>query len=187
MTQIESKTIDLQKILRHDCKQNPDRQQYPASEPRMSQFIVRNKDYVTRVRESFARQGFMNYLGAKITNIRPGTVEIEVSNSNNLTQQHGFFHGGVIGTIADNAGGYSSFTLMAAADSILTIEYKLNIMSPADGDKLIARGKVLRPGHIITTSQSDIFVVRNGKEKLCATMLGTFMTMKNTSDEPVNS
>ncbi len=153
----------------------------------MSKFIVHNKDYAARVRESFARQGFMNYLGAEITNVGPGTVEIEVPFSKNLAQQHGFFHGGVIGTIADNAGGYSSFTLMAATDSVLTVEYKLNIMSPAIGDKLIARGRVLRPGKQITTSQSDIFVVRDGKEKLCATMLGTFMTMKNASDEPENS
>jgi len=152
----------------------------------MSQFITLNNDYATRVRESFVRQGFMNYLGAQITKVGPGTVEIEVPYSKNLAQQHGFFHGGVIGTIADNAGGYSSFTLMAATDSILTIEYKLNIMCPANGDKLIARGRVLRPGRMITTSQSDIFVVHDGKEKLCATMLGTFMTMKNSSDEPKN-
>ena len=153
----------------------------------MSQFIVHNQDYATRVRESFARQGFMRYLGAKITNVGPGTVEIEVPFSKNLAQQHGFFHGGVIGTIADNAGGYSSFTLMAATDSVLSIEYKLNMMSPANGDKLIARGKVIRPGRNITTSTSDIFVVQDGEEKLCATMLGTFMTMKNTSDTPKNS
>ena len=153
----------------------------------MSQFIVHNQDYATRVRESFARQGFMHYLGAKLIEVGPGTVEIEVPFSKNLAQQHGFFHGGVIGTIADNVGGYSSFTLMAATDSVLSIEYKLNLMSPAKGDKLIARGRVLRPGRMITTSQSDIFVVRDGKEKLCATMLGTFMTMKNASDEPENT
>jgi uncharacterized protein (TIGR00369 family) len=151
----------------------------------MSQFIVHYEDYAKRIQESFARQGFMKYLGAELTSIEPGTVEIEVPYSKNITQQHDFFHGGVIGTIADNAGGYSAFTLMAATDSILTVEYKLNIMSPANGEKLIARGKVLRPGRKITTCKSDIFVVRDGKEKLCATMLGTFMTLENASDGPV--
>ena len=78
-----------------------------------------------------------------LADVGPGSVELHVSYNKNLTQQHGFFHGGVIGAIADNAGGYASFSLMAASDSILTIEYKLNIMSPADGELLISRGQVL--------------------------------------------
>ena len=73
---------------------------------------------------------------------------------------------------------------MEASDSVLTIEYKLNIMSPADGDTLISRGRVLRPGRRVTVSQSDVFVVRDGTETLCATMLGTFLTLPNTADAP---
>lgn len=126
----------------------------------------------------------MNYLGANIAIKEPGVAEIKVPYDKNLTQQHGFFHGGVIGTIADNAGAYASFTLMAATDSVLTIEYKLNIMSPAHGDLLIARGAVLRVGRRIITCKADVFVMTSGNEKLCATMLGTFMTMENTADEP---
>ena len=101
-----------------------------------------------------------------------------------LTQQHGFFHGGVIGTIADNAGGYASFTLMAAKDSVLTVEYKLNIMAPADGEMLISRGQVLRPGRRVTVARADIFVLQDGAEKLCSTMLGTFLTLADSPDEP---
>ncbi len=153
----------------------------------MSKFKTRNPDFAERVRESFNRQGFMRYLGAELSIVEPGFVEIRVSHNSELTQQHGFFHGGVIGTIADNAGGYASFTLMEATDSVLTIEYKLNLMSPAKGDILIARGRVLRAGRRITTCQSDVFVMRDDEELLCATMLGTFMTMENTSDEPDNN
>ncbi len=150
----------------------------------MSTFKIRNEDYADRVHESFGRQEFMHYLGAELSQVDPGLVEIRVPHSNNLTQQHGFFHGGVIGTIADNASGYASFTLMAVTDSVLTIEFKLNIMAPALGELLIARGKVLRPGRRINTCQSEVYIQRDGKEFHCATMLGTFMTMANTPDEP---
>ncbi|MBZ0215215.1 MAG: PaaI family thioesterase [Fimbriimonadaceae bacterium] len=150
----------------------------------MSEFKIRNEDYAERVRSSFARQGFMARLGAEITSVAPGQVEIQVPYDRDLTQQHGFFHGGVIGTIADNAGGYASFSLMGKSDSVLTVEYKLNIMSPADGTMLISRGRVLRPGRRLTVSQSDVFVMRDGAEFHCATMLGTFMTLAQTSDKP---
>ncbi|GBE25439.1 hypothetical protein BMS3Bbin02_01725 [bacterium BMS3Bbin02] len=150
----------------------------------MTNFTIRNEDYAERVRRSFARQGFMGFLGASLTDVAPGRVEITVPFDAQLAQQHGYFHGGVVGTIADNAGGYSSFTLMAPSDSVLTVEYKLNLMAPSDGETLIARGTVIRPGRRLTVSRADVFVVRNGVENLCATMLGTFMTLENTSDDP---
>ena len=147
-------------------------------------FEIRNPDFATRVRESFGRQGFMHLLGAELVDVGPGSVEIQVPYKKQLSQQHGFFHGGLIGTLADNAGGYSAFSLMAATDSVLTVEYKLNIMAPALGEKLIARGQVLRPGRRLSVCQSDIFILKDGVEKLCATMLGTFMTLNDASDEP---
>lgn len=150
----------------------------------MVDFTIRNEDYVTRVRDSFGRQGFMASLNATLSAVDPGRVEIQVPFETVLSQQHGYFHGGVIGAVADNAGGYSTFTLLAASDSILTVEYKLNIVAPADGDTLIARGQVLRPGRTLTVSEAKVFVVRDGVERLCAVMLGTFMTLPNTSDEP---
>ncbi len=152
----------------------------------MTRFNIQNAQFAQRVTDSFERQGFMLHLGAQIENIEPGLVEIRVPFQRHLSQQHGFFHGGLIGTIADNAGGYAAFTLMAVSDSVLTVEYKLNIMAPARGEELIARGRVLRPGRSVTVSQSDIFVLRDGTEKLCATMLGTFMTMVDSSDQPVS-
>jgi uncharacterized protein (TIGR00369 family) len=150
----------------------------------MTGFKIRNEEFADRVRGSFVRQGFMGSLGASVADVGPGVVEIHVPYNKNLTQQHGYFHGGVIGAIADTAGGYAAFSLIAAIDTVLTIEYKLNIMAPAEGELLIARGHVLRPGRRVTVSRSDVFVVRDGAEKLCATMLGTFMIMADTEAEP---
>ena len=147
-------------------------------------FDVRNRDFESRVRASFARQGFMEFIGANLQQVTAGAVEIQLSYKKEFSQQHGFFHGGLIGTLADNAGGYAAFTLMAASDSVLTVEYKLNLMAPAFGDLLIARGRVLRAGKNLTVCQSDIYVARNNGQKHCATMLGTFMTMAGLRDEP---
>ena len=150
----------------------------------MAEFKIRDANYAERVRSSFARQGFMATLGARLIDVGPGRTEIHAAFRNELCQQHGLFHGGVIGAIVDNAGGYASFTLMAATDSVLTVEFKLNIMAPADGNLLVARGRVLRPGRRVNVCQSDIFVLRDSVEHLCATMLGTFMTLPDTPDQP---
>lgn len=152
----------------------------------VAKFTIRNEGYAERVRGSFERQAFMKTIGAKLTEIGPGIAEIAVPFSEGVTQQHGFFHGGLIGTIGDNAGGYAAFTLMAESDSVLTVEYKLNIMAPANGEILISRAHVLKSGRTLSVCQSDILVVRDGVEHHCATMLGTFMTMANMSDEPDN-
>ena len=151
----------------------------------MTKFDIRDENFETRIRESFERQGFMKHLGAKLGRIAPGEVEIVVPFDPNLSQQHGFFHGGLVGTIADNTGGYAAFTLMSASSSVLTVEYKLNLMAPAHGEIITARGRILRPGRRVSVCQSDVYVEQEGVEKLCATMLGTFMTLENSSDKPV--
>lgn len=149
----------------------------------MQEFSPRNPDFARRTHDSFARQEFMRFLGANLASVEPGYVEIRLPHQLGLTQQHGFFHGGAIGTIADNAGGYAAYSLLLPTDSILTVEYKLNIMAPANGQILIARGRVLRPGRRVTVCQTDLWIVRDGQEHLCATMLGTFMVMPNTADD----
>lgn len=153
----------------------------------MPEFTVRNKDYAARTRASFERQFFMETLGAHISKLDAGYCEMQLPYAKSLTQQHGYFHGGVIGTLADNAGGYASFTLMNATDSVLTIEYKMNIMAPANGELLIARGQVLRPGRRVTIAKTDVFSLKDGVETHCATSLGTFMVLPNTSDEPTEA
>ncbi len=143
-------------------------------------------NYESKVRESFARQQFMAYIGAVLFAVRPGYCEIHLPYKKDLSQQHGFFHGGVVGTIADNCGGYAAFSLMDADSSILTVEYKLNLTAPADGDTLIGRAQVTKPGRTLTVCNSDVYVVKKGIEKLCATCLMTLMAMPGMADKPEN-
>ena len=103
-------------------------------------------EYESRVRESFARQGLMKHFGAELAELGPGRAEIRVPFRTELTQQHGYFHAGVSGAIADSACGYAAYTLMPADSSVLTVEYKMNLLAPAEGEKLMARARVLRSG-----------------------------------------
>lgn len=150
----------------------------------MSGFAIRDPDYQARIRDSFARQGFMIDIGATIAALGPGYCEIHLPYKRAVAQQHGYFHGGILATLADNAAGYASFTLMAATDSVLTVEFKLNIVAPGDGEALIARGQVMKAGKTLTVSRSDVFAVKHGRETLSATLLGTFMRMAGAPDGP---
>jgi uncharacterized protein (TIGR00369 family) len=141
----------------------------------MKDFTATDPDFAERVRKSFDAQGIMDHIGATLTLIEPGVCEIELPYSDAVSQQHGFFHGGVIGTIADSAGGYAAFGLMDAEDGILTVEYKLNLMAPADGDLLVARGQVVRVGRTLTVARAEVGVVKNGVEVACAAMQQTLM------------
>jgi uncharacterized protein (TIGR00369 family) len=138
-------------------------------------FKVKDPDFEARVRTSFASQGIMDHIGAELRKIEPGYCEIELPYSDAVSQQHGFFHGGVIGTIADSAGGYAAFSLMDADDEVLTVEYKLNLMALALGERLIARGRVLRPGKTLTVCRAEVAVLKDGKETACAAMQQTMM------------
>ena len=138
---------------------------------------ARDPDYDRRTRASFERQGFMDHLGARIVDVQPGTVVVEVPFGDSLSQQHGYFHGGVVAALADVASGYAAFSLLAPDATNLTVEFKLNLLAPAEGEKLIARGSVIKPGKTLTVCQSDVFAVSASGEKLCATALGTFMAL----------
>jgi uncharacterized protein (TIGR00369 family) len=147
-------------------------------------FTPKNPDFATRVRDSFARQGAMRLIGAEIVHVAPGEVDVAIDFRPDLAQQHGYFHGGIVGTIADTAGGYAAFTLMPADASILSVEYKLNFMAPSHGSGLIARGRVVKPGRTLTVCEVDVFAVREGTEHHCAMMLMTLMAMAGQSDGP---
>lgn len=149
----------------------------------MTDFQPRDPDFAVRVRDSFQRQQFMVTLGATLESVEPGRVEMALPYREDLSQQHGFFHGGVIGTMADNAGGYAAFTLLAAQDSLLTVEYKMNIVAPGKGDRLIAVGTVLKPGRRLIICEAKIFAETGESRKLCAVALCTLMTMENMSDD----
>ena len=146
-------------------------------------FVPADPDFAARVRDSFARQPFMDYIGALITSLAPGYCEITVASRRELTQQHGFVHGGVLASIADSAAGYAAFSLMPADATILTVEYKLNILRPGDGEAMIARGRVVKPGRTLSVVQSDVFASKGGKEELVLTSLQTLMRLDGRTDD----
>lgn len=150
----------------------------------MSGFVPKNPDFEARVRDSFDRQGAMALIGAKIAHIAPGAIDIAVDYRPELSQQHGFFHGGIVGTAADSAGGYAAFSLMPADSSVLTVEYKMNMLAPADGSRLVAKGRVIKPGRTLTVCHVDVFVLRDGREHRCAVLLQTLMSMAGRTDGP---
>ncbi len=133
-----------------------------------------------RVKDSFARQTVMATIGASITRVEPGEVIIELPFRSDLSQQHGFIHAGVVTMIVDTACGYSALTLMPASAAVLTTEYKINFLSPAAGEILIARGRVLKPGRALSVCYGEVHAKKDGKEKLIATMLATMMTREET-------
>ena len=125
----------------------------------------------------------MQTIGAKLTSVSPGAVEIELPFNENLTQQHGFLHAGAVATIGDTACGYAALSLAPADMAVLTIEYKINLLAPAVGIKFISRGHVTKPGHTITVCAGDILAVaKDTKEKLVANMLATIMLLPRRED-----
>jgi uncharacterized protein (TIGR00369 family) len=143
---------------------------------------AKNPAAFQHVRESFARQGLMKHLGAELASLSAGECEIRVRCRNELTQQHGYFHAGVTASVADSASGYAAYSTMPADSSVLTVEYKINLVAPADGDLLIARGRVLRSGRTLKICAADVFVVNGKQEILCATSLSTIMALPGQSD-----
>ncbi len=139
-------------------------------------------DFESRVRESFRRQGLMKHLGAELVELKAGQVTIRVPFRPELTQQHNYFHAGVSGAIADSACGYAAYTLMPADSSVLTVEYKLNLLAPAEGEELTARARVLRSGRTLKVCAADVHARKNGNEVHCATMLATVMCLPGKSD-----
>ena len=136
--------------------------------------------FAQRCRESFGRQKAMALIGARLTVVEPGYVEIELPFRDDLTQQKGYIHGGILGMIADTASGYSAYSLMPAGCSIVTVEYKMNILTPAVGS-LVAKGQVLKPGRTLTVARGEVYA-ENGKH--VASMQQTLMMLANTPDTP---
>jgi uncharacterized protein (TIGR00369 family) len=130
-----------------------------------------------RVRRSFAKQQVMATIGATLERVDPGAVTIAMPPNESLTQQHGYLHAGIIATIADSACGYAALSLMPDEAAVLSIEFKTNMLAPADGERFIARGKVIKPGRTIMVCDATVHAVRNGEEKLVATMTGTMMVV----------
>ena len=119
----------------------------------------------------------MGLIGAAMDAVEPGRVTISVPFRPELSQQHGFFHAGVISTIADSAGGYAGFTLFPADAGVLTVEFKINLLAPADGERAIAVGEVIRSGRTLTVCRLDAWVEKGGRRTHCATGTQTLMSL----------
>ena len=144
----------------------------------MAAKIVPAPDYEDRVRVSFARQQAMATIGAELTLVTPGIIEIEMPYSASLTQQHGFLHAGVISTALDSACGYAAFSLLPESSSVLTIEFKVNLLAPGRGERFLFRGSVTKPGRTIVVADGQAYAIAaDGEAKLIATMTGTMMTV----------
>ena len=137
----------------------------------MPSFEAQNPDHAAMVAASFARQGLMQTLGIELVEMAPGACVLSVAADPRLTQQQGFFHGGLIGAMLDCAGGYAAYSLMPPGSEVLTTEYKINFIATAEGERLIARGRVLKPGRTLTVTMAEAFCARDGVETLCAVML----------------
>ncbi len=134
-------------------------------------------DQLQRVREHFEAQQFMHHIGAVLQAVTPGYVTIYLPFKPELTQQHGFFHGGVIDTLADNAGGFAAFSMMGEKEQPLSMEYKLNLMSKAEGKALVARAKVLKNGRRVKVCQADVYCINEEGEYHCAVALVSVMAL----------
>jgi uncharacterized protein (TIGR00369 family) len=130
-----------------------------------------------RVRQSFSRQVFMSTLGAELAAVVQGGVEIRLPFSPNLTQQNGYLHAGAVTAVLDSACGYAALTMAAEDKDVLSVEFKVNLLAPAAGEVFAARAQVKRAGRTLTVCTADAFAIRDGKEKVVATMLATIMAV----------
>jgi uncharacterized protein (TIGR00369 family) len=147
-------------------------------------FDAQTPDFAERVRSSFALQSVMGLIGAELDNVMPGEVAIRIRFREDLTQQHGFLHAGIVTTIVDSACGYAAFSLMPAGSSVLTIEFKVNLLAPAKGDIFLAKGTVIKPGKTITVCSGEVHALSAGSQKLIATMTSTIMALQNRPGVP---
>jgi len=141
----------------------------------------KNQDFERAVRDSFAAQQLMATIGARLARVAAGEIEIRVPFRRDLTQQHGFLHAGVVASALDSACGYAAFSLMPKDSGVLTVEFKTNLLAPARGDELIARGRVLRAGRTITVCQAEASMRTGDAETPVATMLATIMMVRDPS------
>jgi uncharacterized protein (TIGR00369 family) len=141
-------------------------------------FVPKDPNFADRVRSSFVRQQTMATLGVTIARLAPGEVELAMAYEPAYTQQHGFMHAGIIATALDTACGYAAFSLMPADAAVLTVEFKTNLLAPAEGDRFVFRARVVKPGRTLTVCDAQAFALKDGAdERLVATMTGTLMAM----------
>jgi len=139
-------------------------------------------DSAARVRASFARQGAMATLGASLDAVEPGYCAISLAPRPEVSQQHGYVHAGVVSAIVDTAGGYAGFSLFPATASVLTVEFKVNLLAPAEGERFLARGRVVRAGRTLSVCTGEVTAFRGAEEKTVALMTATVMTVQERAE-----
>jgi uncharacterized protein (TIGR00369 family) len=148
----------------------------------VSAFEPRTADVADRVRASFARQPLMHTIGASLARVESGEVEIAMPVAARLCQQHGFVHAGIVAALGDTACGYAAFSLMRAGAGVLTTEFKINLLAPAAGERLVALGRVVKPGRTLTVAQAEVFGEAAGERRLVALLTATLMAIEGRED-----
>lgn len=142
-----------------------------------------NPAFADEIRQSFAKQAIMGLIGGELTLVEPGVVEISLTYRPDLTQQNGFVHAGIVTTIADSACGYAAYSLMPPESDVLAVEFKVNLLRPAKGERFVARAEVIKPGKTLTVVRADVVAIAGGEDRqLVATMLGTMMRLPRRSE-----
>ena len=144
--------------------------------------ILETGDFRERIRQSFDRQGAMAMLDAELTRVEQAMIEIELPYSEKLTQQHGFLHPGVISAALDTACTYAAYTTIAPDASILTIEFKVNLLSPGRGERFLFRGEITKPGSTIIVADGRGYAISDGPAKLIASMTASMMVIRGRQD-----
>lgn len=136
-----------------------------------------NPNFADEVKRSFAQQSIMELIGASLSLVEPGVVEITLPYRKDLTQQNGYLHAGIVTTIADSACGYAAFTLMPAGSAVLSVEFKVNLLRPAKGEQFLSRAEVIKAGKTLTVVRADVFALTESNRTLVATMQGTMICL----------
>ena len=139
---------------------------------------TRNPSFAEEIKQSFAKQTIMSLIGAELTRVEPGLVEITLGYRADLTQQHGYLHAGIVTTIADSACGYAAYSLMPPASEVLSVEFKVNLLRPAKGETFLALAEVVKAGKTLTVVRADVFGMKDDQRELIATMLGTMICVR---------
>ena len=137
---------------------------------------LRNPSFAEEIKQSFAKQTIMRLIGAELSRVEPGIVEITLAYRPDLAQQHGYLHAGIVTTIADSACGYAAYTLMPPESEVLSVEFKVNLLRPAKGETFLAVAEVVKAGKTLTVVRADVFSLNHDAQReLIATMLGTMI------------
>ncbi len=143
-----------------------------------------NPSFAVEIKNSFTQQTIMDLIGAELSLIQAGIIEISLPYRADLAQQNGFVHAGIITTIADSACGYAAYSLMPAGSDVLAVEFKVNLLRPARGEKFVAHAEVIKPGRTLTVTRADVFgITSDGRQELIATMLGTMICLPRDRTE----